>query len=385
MGGPVAGLLSTRELRQAAQYNNMDCCSFEMEDAARYIASCWRSCKERRVAMAHFDPADDVSDLARAMGHTRQTWEAAGHTYAVYSDRFFRNRYVPFGPPQVHVVAASAALPAPKETANVGADGCFVMNSRADFVLRRWGAPIAAGRSAASKPLLVIGQSIWPVVTKALRQLHAHPTTYDRLNLSELPQNDQTVPGFRANIAYSRVVMVSVPSVRLATVFALSEGPGRAPALDRIQGWAPQHSFAYFTVWSPEDDLDHLPSVLSERYDVLTWRDSTLPAVTPAAPPQIVAPDLPWMKTIEASHLSLGGAVGLGLTPGQRLGLEPLSYRDAASAVMQEEAVRKARELNAMEGRHPKRLKSEAFMNPARVLNTQLQGFHADFGRFTHA
>jgi hypothetical protein len=168
---------------------------------------------------------------------------------------------------------------------------------------------------------------------------------------------------------------VNVPNVDVAA--------NVVSAFEKILALMPQHSLVLFTVAL---DLDNLPPQVRERFDVLTWRDSTLPAVpSPAAPLQSAAPDLPWMKTIEASHLSLGGTVGLGLTPGQRLGLEPLSYRDAASAVMQEEAARKARELNAMERRHPKRLKSEAFMNPARVLNPQLQGFHADFGRFTHA
>ena len=87
------------------------------------------------------------------------------------------------------MVAAGAPPPAPKETTAVGPDGCLVLGTRADAVLRSWSAPIATGRAAASAPLLVVGQTMWPVVTKALRQLHAYPTAYDRISLSELPSD----------------------------------------------------------------------------------------------------------------------------------------------------------------------------------------------------
>jgi hypothetical protein len=118
--------------------------------------------------MAHHGP--DVRDLAVALGHSPQTWQAAGHSYEPYTGVFRANPYVVILPPPPRVVAASAP-PAPKETASLAPDGTFVLNTRADAVLRGWCAPIAAGRGAAYLPLLVVGQSVWPVVTKALRQV----------------------------------------------------------------------------------------------------------------------------------------------------------------------------------------------------------------------
>ena len=339
--------------------------------------------------MAHFDPADDVSDLARALGHTRETWEAAGHFYAPYSDRFFRNRYdpTPIGPPQPQIVAASAAPAAPKETAAVAPDGCFIVNTRADAVLRLWCAPIAAGRSAASKPLLVIGQSIWPNVTKALRELGAYPSAYDRLDLNEFPRSDQSLAAFRANSAYSRVIMVSMPSLDMAAAFTqstLTTDGIQPPALDRIQSWAPQHRFAYFAAWSPEVDLDHLPSVLWERYHILTWRDTHAPAVQPEAPSIVLQDQFERMRTVEASHLRKGGTVGLGLTPGQRLGLETLSFRDASRAAMLEETAQRAKFYNAMDGdvRDAKRVKTSHFARGNGIVTTK---DHAHFGDHTIA
>lgn len=332
--------------------------------------------------MAHLDPDDDVSDLARALGHTRETWESAGHTYAPYSDRFYINRYVTLGPPPLQVVAASAPPPAPKETLAVGPDGCLIMNTRADALLRAWTAPIAAGVQAASKPLLVIGQTIWPVVTKALRQLHAYPTNYPRIDPSEFPHDDQTLMAFRANTASARVVMVSLPSVPVAAMFALSDG-SQAPAVDRIQAFLPQHRFAFFTT-AAKVDLDHLPAVLTERYCVLTWRDTHVAAGLPAgtAPPD----QAPVYAMVEASHTRAGGVLALGVTPAQRLGLETAPYRDALNAAMHQETAAVARRIAAMEGHVAKRMKpNEAFTNPARAMNPQLQGFRPDFGRYTNA
>jgi len=96
----------------------------------------------------------------------------------------------------------------------------------------------------------------------------------------------------------------------------------------------PQHSFVYFL--SAQDvDLEKLPSVLKERYALLTWRDSHAPAYATA---EAAPPDPTVLAMVEASHTRLGGSVGLGVTPGQRLGLEPTPYRNAAFAAMHHEA-----------------------------------------------
>ena len=312
--------------------------------------------------MAHHAPVPgtagpDVRDLAVALGHTPQTWQAAGHTFEPYSGVFRANPYVAVLPPLPRVVAASAP-PVPKESAALAPDGTFVLNSRADVVLRSWCSPIAAGRGAQYLPLLVVGQSVWPAVTKALRQLHAYPTTYDRISLSELPTDDQTLMAFRANTCRSRVIMVGLPSVAAAALFA--------DGVRRLRDMLPQHSVAFF-VSAQDVDLDHLPGVLSERYALLTWRDSHAPAVvrTEAAPP-----DPTVLAMVEASHTRLGGMVGLGVTPGQRLGLEHTPYRDAAFAAMHHEAAAAARRIAGMEGslRDVKRVKVSHFNRGAGVV-----------------
>jgi hypothetical protein len=212
------------------------------------------------------------------------------------------------------------------------------LNSRADVVLRSWCAPIAAGRGAAYMPLLVVGQSVWPAVTKALRQLHAYPTTYDRISLSELPTDEQTLLAFRGNTCRSRVIMVGLPSVAAAALFA--------DGVRRLRDMLPQHSFAFF-VSAQDVDLDHLPGLLSERYALLTWRDSHAPAVVMA---EAAPPDPTVSAMIEASHTRLGGMVGLGVTPGQRLGLHHTPYRDACFVAMHQTAAAAARHIASMEG-----------------------------------
>lgn len=278
----------------------------------------------------------DVRDIAVALGHTPQTWQAAGHTYEPYSNAFRQNPYVAVWPPPPRVVAASAPA-GPKESAQLDSDGCFVLNARADVVLRSWCAPIAAGSRAQHLPLLVVGQSIWPVVTKALRQLHAYPLNYDRISLAELPSSDEQLVAFRVNTARARVIMVALPNVAAAALFA--------DGLQRLRELMPQHSFAFF-LSAQNVDLDHLPEVLSERYALLTWRDSHAPAVVmaEAAPPE---PSV--LQMIEASHVRTGGTLGLGVSPGQRLGLESTPWRDAAFAAMHHEAAKAAQRIAAME------------------------------------
>jgi hypothetical protein len=297
----------------------------------------------------------DLRDLAVSLGHTPASWQAAGHAYEPYTGCFRANPYVPLGPPPPQVVAASAA-PAPKESAAVGPDGCLIQGTRADALLQSWCAPIAAGQCAAKTPLLVVGQSLWHVVVKAMRQLHAYPVTYDRISLSELPCDEMTLMAFRANTVRARVIMVAMPSVPVAAMYA--------DGMPRLQVMLPQHSFVFFT---PAADVDHLPAPVRERYTVLTWRDTHAPAVPPAVPP----PDRGQvMAMIEASHARLGGVIGLGINAGQRLGLERTPYRDAAFAAMHLEAAAHARRIAAMEGdiRDTKRVKLSDFNRGSGVV-----------------
>jgi len=292
--------------------------------------------------MAHHGPmpvtsGPDVRELALALGHSAETWQVQGHTFEPYSGVFRANPYIVISPPP-RVVAASAPPAAHKESAALGPDGCFVLNSRADVALRSFCAPIVAGRGAAYMPLLVVGQSIWPAVTKALRQLHAYPTSYDRLSLSELPTDDQTLMAFRANTCRSRVIMVGLPSVAAAALFA--------DGLQRLRKLMPQHSFAFY-LSAADVELDRLPSALREKYALLTWRDSHAPAVVMA---EAAPPDPTVLEMVEASHTRLGGSTRLGVTPGQRLMLHHTPYRDAAFAAMHHEAAAAARRIAAMEG-----------------------------------
>ena len=292
--------------------------------------------------MAHHAPVPvtagpDVRELAQALGHTPQTWQTAGHTFEPYSGVFRANPYIVIPPPRV--VAASAPPAAHKESAALGPDGCFVLNSRADVALRSFCASIVAGRGAAYMPLLVVGQSIWPAVTKALRQLHAYPTTYDRLSLSELPTDDQTLMAFRANTCRSRVIMVGLPNVAAAALFA--------DGLQRLRELMPQHSFAFY-LSAADVDLDRLPSALREKYALLTWRDSHAPAVVMG---ETAEPDRNnVLAMVEASHLRTGGSLGLGVSPGQRLGLHHTPHRDACFVAMHQSAAAAARHIASLEG-----------------------------------
>jgi hypothetical protein len=298
-----------------------------------------------------------VRDLARSLGHSAETWQQVGHVYEPYSGAFRANPYVIIGPPP-QIVAASAPPPAPKEAVAVGPDGCLVEGSRADAVLRAWSVPIAAGRGAAAMPLLLVGQSLWSIVKKALRPLHAYPTAYDRISVSELPVDNQTLMAFRANTCRARIVMVSLPSVAAAAWYA--------DGLRRLQDKLPQTSFAFFTT-AEGADLDRLPAPVRERYATITWRDSHLPAVQPEAAPLDRGSVL---GMVEASHKRAGGTVGLGISAGQRLGLEHLPHRDAALAAMHHEAAAAARRIAAMEGavHDTKRVKLNDFHRGAGVL-----------------
>lgn len=299
----------------------------------------------------------DLRDLARSLGHSPQTWQQVGHVYEPYSGAFLANPYVALAPPP-QVVAASAPPPPPKEAAPLGPDGGFVGGSRADAVLRAWSAPIVSGRGAASMPLLIVGQSLWATVTKELRDLCAYPTTYDRISVSELPVDDQTLMTFRANTCRARVVMVSLPRVAAAALYA--------DGLRRLRNKMPQTSFAFFTT-AEGADLDRLPALVRERYAVITWRDAD-PKQHPQ--PEAAPPDGGSVfAMIEASHQRAGGELGLGVTAGQRLGLQYTPYRDAAWAAMHVEAAVAARRIAAMEGavHETKRVKLDHFHRGAGV------------------
>ena len=317
----------------------------------------------------------DATDLARSLGHSPESWQAAGHTYHVYSGRFDINSYVPVCPPPPPVtVAASASKPAaPKETTPVGGDGLLLPGTRADAILRAWSAPVAAGKRAAGSALLVVGQSLWPAVTKVLRGMHAYPTTYDRLPVHELPTNETSLSVFRGNTAYSRVVMVFLPNVASAAAFGASR-------LQSLHASMPQHSFAFFTL---DNGAAELPSAVTERFTCLRWQD--------AHPQQHVAKavdsrdDSDVLRVIAASHVRQGGELRPGRTWDQLLGLEEASARDVAWFHTTQQAAAHARQLNALAGHAPKRLKAEHFVNPARVTDWALQGGPGDFGRHTIA
>jgi len=143
---------------------------------------------------------------------------------------------------------------------------------------------------------------------------------------------------FRVNTARARVIMVALPNVAAAALFA--------DGLQRLRELMPQHSFAFF-VSAQDVDLDHLPGVLSERYALLTWCDSHAPAVVMA---ETAPPEPSVLQMIEASHVRMGGTLGLGVSPGQRLRLEHTPWRDAAFAAMHHEAAKAAQRIAAMEG-----------------------------------
>jgi hypothetical protein len=76
------------------------------------------------------------------------------------------------------------------------------------------------------------------------------------------------------------------------------------------------------------------------------------------------------LKTIEASFLRVGGTPQLGLTPaGQRLGLEPVPFRDAAMAALAAETKAKAAYWAACEGnvRDTKRVRLNDFNRGAGI------------------
>lgn len=320
----------------------------------------------------------DATDIARSLGHTPESWQASGHVYHVYSGRFEINPYLPVGPPPpLATVAASSSKPsAPKESTPVGSDGLLLPGTRADALLRAWTAPVAAGKRAAATPLLIVGQSLWPPVTKVLRSLHAYPTSYDRLPVHELPTDETSTVLFRGNVAFSRVVMVFLPSVASAAAFAAS----RLPSLQKN---LPQHSWVLFTL---DNGAAELPSAVTDRYTWLHWRDAhpRLPGAASDAADSLKGSAHDPLRVIAASHARVGGELQPGRSIEQTLGLQTASARDIAWYHMTQAAAAQARHLNAVAGHFPKRLKTDHF-DSKRVTDMALQGGAGDFGRNTVA
>jgi len=92
------------------------------------------------------------------------------------------------------------------------------------------------------------------------------------------------------------------------------------------------------------------------------------------------------LRVIEASAQRTGFQPQLGLTPGQRLGLEPVPFRDAAAAANQAQAAAVARHLNALEGGYSnKRVKHTHFSRGAGISCPTYAAGVADFGAHTIA
>jgi len=321
---------------------------------------------------------EKTKQLARSLRHTPSTWQAAGHVYHVYADAYEITPSVPvMPPPPPRIVAASAPRKRP-ETTPVGAGSLFFAGTRADALLRGWSAPFAAGHKPAARPLLVVGQSAWSPVTTFLRGLHAYPTSYDRVSLDELPTaNQELLDSFRRNTAHSRVIMVFMPSIAAASLFATQRWP-------KLSADMPMHSFAFFTLSSGDDAM---PARVTDTYQVLHWQDAHPSAPESSAPAPPAVGRLDPLALVAASHTRSGGALRPGRTDEQRLGLAEPTARDLMWFHNNEQAVAMARRTNAIAGHVPsKRLKpNEAFDRPARAMDQQLQGFNADFGRFTTA
>jgi hypothetical protein len=206
-----------------------------------------------------------------------------------------------------------------------------------------------------------------------------YPTTYPRLSVHELPSNDTTAMLLRANAHDRRVINVSLPSVEAAAALA--------PALGRLRAALPQHSIAFYAPTPPEG-LPSIPAAVRDAYTTVSW-----PMLHPALVAEVAASDAARdfnrtgteaLRTIEASALRTGFQPQLGLTPGQRLGLEPVPYRDAAMAALAAETRAKAAYWAACEGdvRDTKRVRLNDFNRGAGIVTTK---DHAHFGAFTRA
>ena len=332
--------------------------------------------------MAH---DQNVRDPMQALGWTAATWVQAGHTLDPYRDAYNGgywqpNPYVSLRPPVV--VAASAPRPAgPREDAYAPLTGPVPPNTLASVLLARWLAPLTANKAPAQTPLLVIGQSAWAPAAKTVAASagSSYPVNFPRLSVHELPVDDTTAMLLRANAHDRRVINVSLPSVEAAAALA--------PAMGRLRSALPQHSIAFYAP-APPEGLPSIPAAVRDAYTTVSW-----PMLHPALVAEVAASDAARdfnrvgtdaLKTIEASFLRVGGTPHLGLTPGQRMGLERVPYRDAAMAALAAETKAKAAYWAACEGdvRDTKRVRLNDFNRGAGIVTTK---DHAHFGAFTRA
>lgn len=317
---------------------------------------------------------EETKRLAMSLGHSGHTWRAAGHIWHPYSDSYEITPLVAVLPLQPPLMVEASVPKKRLETTPVGPDGLLLAGSRADAMLRGWCAPFASGKKPAASPLLVVGQSAWSPVTKYLRSFHAYPSTYDRISIDELPTNPESLIAFRGNTARSRVIMVFMPSIAAAGIFAVQRW-------QRLSADLPLHSFVFFTLSSGDDAP---PARVTETYHLIRWTDGH--PSTPGAADQALAGGSGQIHFIAASHMRAGGTLRPGRTDEQRLGLVEPTVRDLTWYYNNEQAAAMARHTSSVAGHAPKRLKpNEVFTNPSRVMDAALQGGAGDFGRYTYA
>ena len=327
----------------------------------------------------------NVSSAMQSLGWSAAAWQAAGHIIDPYRETqnggFWQvNPYVSLRPPVV--VAASAQRPAgPRESAHVPPPGPVQPNTLASALLARWLAPLTANKAPCATPLLVVGQSAWDSVSKTVAASagSTYPCNFPRLSVHELPTNDTTATLLRTNAHDKRVINVSLPSVEAAAMLV--------PALGRLRASLPQHSLAFYCP-APPEGFPNIPAAVRDHYTVASW-----PMLHPQLVAEVAASDAARdfnrtgteaLRVIEASALRTGFQPHLGLTPGQRLGLEHVPYRDAAMAALAAETKAKAAYWAACEGdvRDTKRVRLNDFNRGAGIVTTK---DHAHFGAFTRA
>ncbi len=322
--------------------------------------------------------AADATALARQLGHTPETWQAAGHSYHVYSGRFEVNPYLPVAPPPLPVVVQASKREAPREHTPVTPAGTLLPGTHADTLLRMWLSPI--GARPASTPLLLVGQSMWSPVLNAMRShspARMYPTNYgDRgLSVTELPIDLTTLSVFRSLTCHANIIVITMPNIAAVAAFAAQRWPLLRDAM-------PQHSFVFT---SPDSGAAELPSRITDVFTVIRWQDAD-PQRIPDKKRSLAPPSEPLLM-VAASHLRSGGVLHPGLTAAQQLGLELMSQRDVAHYAMQEQAAAQAARISAFAGHMPsaKRMRPADFSKPARVMDAALQGSAGDFGRYTFA
>jgi hypothetical protein len=331
--------------------------------------------------MAH---GQNVRDAMLAIGWTKEAWEDAGHGYDPYGDScrgvWTINPYAKKRTPPV-VVAASAPRPTgPRESSHAPPPGPVPPNTLASCLLARWLAPLTANKAPAQTPLLVIGQSAWQPVaaTVAASAGSTYPVNFPRLAVHELPTDNTTAMLLRVNAHDKRVINVSLPSVEAAAMLA--------PSLGRLRAALPQHSLAFYAP-APPEGLPSIPAAVRENYTTVSWAQMHPSLVAEVAASDAARDfnlgDTDKLNTIEASAIQMGFQPRLGLSPGQRMGLEPVPYRDAVLAALAETKA-KASYWGATEGdvRDAKRVRLTDFNRGAGIVTTK---DHAHFGAFTRA